>query len=119
MEIVRLLGLAETNMASEQDQLLMRLLIPVAKLYTGKQVRNSRFEPGVGLRGTVATVALESGVTNTANVKGSDGRGYRHQALAAGPAAVTALRLGWRWWVGDLSLCSQGHRSAVRSGRME
>ncbi|NXA38003.1 ACD11 dehydrogenase, partial [Eudromia elegans] len=37
MEIVRLLGLAETNMASEQDQLLLRLLIPVAKLYTGKQ----------------------------------------------------------------------------------
>ncbi|KFV49058.1 hypothetical protein N328_05273, partial [Gavia stellata] len=37
METVRLLGLAETNMASEQDQLLLRLLIPVAKLYTGKQ----------------------------------------------------------------------------------
>ncbi|NWI79912.1 ACD11 dehydrogenase, partial [Dryoscopus gambensis] len=37
MEIVRLLGLAETNLASEQDQLLLRLLIPVAKLYTGKQ----------------------------------------------------------------------------------
>ncbi|KAM6339718.1 LOW QUALITY PROTEIN: acyl-CoA dehydrogenase family member 11-like [Alca torda] len=37
MEIVRLLGLAETNMASEQEQLLLRLLIPVAKLYTGKQ----------------------------------------------------------------------------------
>ncbi|KAM6241767.1 acyl-CoA dehydrogenase family member 11-like isoform 2-T5 [Spheniscus humboldti] len=37
MEIVRLLGLVETNMASEQDQLLLRLLIPVAKLYTGKQ----------------------------------------------------------------------------------
>ncbi|NXV25585.1 ACD11 dehydrogenase, partial [Rissa tridactyla] len=37
MEIVRLLGLAETNMASEQDHLLLRLLIPVAKLYTGKQ----------------------------------------------------------------------------------
>ncbi|NXC41168.1 ACD11 dehydrogenase, partial [Penelope pileata] len=37
MEIVRLLGLAETNMASEQDQLLLRLLVPVAKLYTGKQ----------------------------------------------------------------------------------
>ncbi|KFO86952.1 hypothetical protein N320_04649, partial [Buceros rhinoceros silvestris] len=37
MEIVCLLGLAETNMASEQDQLLLRLLIPVAKLYTGKQ----------------------------------------------------------------------------------
>ncbi|XP_068268652.1 acyl-CoA dehydrogenase family member 11-like [Nyctibius grandis] len=37
MEIVRLLGLVETNMASEQDQLLLRLLIPVTKLYTGKQ----------------------------------------------------------------------------------
>ncbi|NXU12391.1 ACD11 dehydrogenase, partial [Pardalotus punctatus] len=37
METVRLLGLAETNLASEQDQLLLRLLIPVAKLYTGKQ----------------------------------------------------------------------------------
>ncbi|NXY84944.1 ACD11 dehydrogenase, partial [Alcedo cyanopectus] len=37
MEIVRLLGLVETNMANEQDQLLLRLLIPVAKLYTGKQ----------------------------------------------------------------------------------
>ncbi|NXL33959.1 ACD11 dehydrogenase, partial [Glaucidium brasilianum] len=37
MEIVRLLGLVEANMASEQDQLLLRLLIPVAKLYTGKQ----------------------------------------------------------------------------------
>ncbi|XP_050762830.1 LOW QUALITY PROTEIN: acyl-CoA dehydrogenase family member 11-like [Gymnogyps californianus] len=37
MEIVRLLGLVETNTASEQDQLLLRLLIPVAKLYTGKQ----------------------------------------------------------------------------------
>ncbi|XP_009708673.1 PREDICTED: uncharacterized protein LOC104169454, partial [Cariama cristata] len=38
MEITRLLGLVETNMGSEQDQLLLRLLIPVAKLYTGKQV---------------------------------------------------------------------------------
>ncbi|XP_008939027.1 PREDICTED: uncharacterized protein LOC103773413 [Merops nubicus] len=37
MEIVRLLGLVETSQASEQDQLLLRLLIPVAKLYTGKQ----------------------------------------------------------------------------------
>ncbi|KAL9834418.1 acyl-CoA dehydrogenase family member 11-like isoform 1-T2 [Geothlypis trichas] len=37
MDIVRLLGLAETNLASEQEQLLLRLLIPVAKLYTGKQ----------------------------------------------------------------------------------
>ncbi|KFP91209.1 hypothetical protein N311_08530, partial [Apaloderma vittatum] len=37
MDIVRLLGLTETNQASEQDQLLLRLLIPLAKLYTGKQ----------------------------------------------------------------------------------
>ncbi|XP_012819170.1 novel acyl-CoA-dehydrogenase protein isoform X1 [Xenopus tropicalis] len=37
MEISRLLGLEETNMATEQDQLLLRLLIPVTKLYTGKQ----------------------------------------------------------------------------------
>ncbi|XP_064530666.1 acyl-CoA dehydrogenase family member 11-like [Pseudopipra pipra] len=37
MEVARLLGLAETNLASEQDQLLLRLLVPVAKLYTGKQ----------------------------------------------------------------------------------
>ncbi|NXP46761.1 ACD11 dehydrogenase, partial [Heliornis fulica] len=37
MEIVRLLGLLETNMVSEEDQALLRLLIPVAKLYTGKQ----------------------------------------------------------------------------------
>nr|XP_009668546.1 PREDICTED: short/branched chain specific acyl-CoA dehydrogenase, mitochondrial-like [Struthio camelus australis]XP_009668547.1 PREDICTED: short/branched chain specific acyl-CoA dehydrogenase, mitochondrial-like [Struthio camelus australis]XP_009668548.1 PREDICTED: short/branched chain specific acyl-CoA dehydrogenase, mitochondrial-like [Struthio camelus australis]XP_009668549.1 PREDICTED: short/branched chain specific acyl-CoA dehydrogenase, mitochondrial-like [Struthio camelus australis] len=37
MEIVRLLGLVETNMANEQDQLLLRLLVLVAKLYTGKQ----------------------------------------------------------------------------------
>ncbi|XP_072271377.1 acyl-CoA dehydrogenase family member 11-like isoform X2 [Pyxicephalus adspersus] len=37
MEIGRLLGLEETNMATEQDQHLLRLLTPVAKLYTGKQ----------------------------------------------------------------------------------
>ncbi|NXH23427.1 ACD11 dehydrogenase, partial [Bucco capensis] len=37
MDITRLLGLAETNMASEQEQHLLRLLIPAAKLYTGKQ----------------------------------------------------------------------------------
>ncbi|NWH63987.1 ACD11 dehydrogenase, partial [Geococcyx californianus] len=37
MEIIHLLGLVETTMASEEDQLLLRLLIPVAKLYTGKQ----------------------------------------------------------------------------------
>ncbi|CAM2103403.1 unnamed protein product [Caretta caretta] len=37
MEIARLLGLEETKMASEQDLHLLRLLTPVAKLYTGKQ----------------------------------------------------------------------------------
>ncbi|KAM4809857.1 acyl-CoA dehydrogenase family member 11-like [Rhinophrynus dorsalis] len=37
MEVARLLGLEETNMATEQDQHLLRLLTPVAKLYTGKQ----------------------------------------------------------------------------------
>ncbi|NWR79267.1 ACD11 dehydrogenase, partial [Centropus unirufus] len=37
MEIIRLLGLAEATLASEEDQLLLRLLVPVAKLYTGKQ----------------------------------------------------------------------------------
>ncbi|XP_061865943.1 acyl-CoA dehydrogenase family member 11-like isoform X2 [Colius striatus] len=37
METVRLLGLVETNAASEGEQLLLRLLVPVAKLYTGKQ----------------------------------------------------------------------------------
>lgn len=44
MEVVHLLGLAETNMASEQQQLLLRLLVPVAKLYTGKQVWNSHLD---------------------------------------------------------------------------
>ncbi|KAM5193986.1 acyl-CoA dehydrogenase family member 11-like [Mantella aurantiaca] len=37
MEVSRLLGLEETNMATEQDQHILRLLTPVAKLYTGKQ----------------------------------------------------------------------------------
>ncbi|XP_032630181.1 acyl-CoA dehydrogenase family member 11-like isoform X4 [Chelonoidis abingdonii] len=37
MEIARLLGLEETKMAREQDLHLLRLLTPVAKLYTGKQ----------------------------------------------------------------------------------
>ncbi|CAH2294973.1 acyl- dehydrogenase family member 11-like isoform X1 [Pelobates cultripes] len=37
METARLLGLEETNLATEQDQHLLRLLTPVAKLYTGKQ----------------------------------------------------------------------------------
>lgn len=44
MEIACLLGLAETNMASDQDQFLLRLLIPVAKLYTGKQVWDKQFD---------------------------------------------------------------------------
>nr|XP_056715028.1 acyl-CoA dehydrogenase family member 11-like [Euleptes europaea] len=38
MGMSRLLGLEETNMATEQDQHMLRLLTPVAKLYTGKQV---------------------------------------------------------------------------------
>ncbi|XP_073527624.1 acyl-CoA dehydrogenase family member 11-like isoform X2 [Phyllobates terribilis] len=37
MEVARLLGLEETNMATEQDQHVLRLLTPIAKLYTGKQ----------------------------------------------------------------------------------
>ncbi|XP_069817569.1 acyl-CoA dehydrogenase family member 11-like isoform X2 [Dendropsophus ebraccatus] len=37
MEVARLLGLEETNMATEQDKHLLRLLTPIAKLYTGKQ----------------------------------------------------------------------------------
>ncbi|XP_077153202.1 acyl-CoA dehydrogenase family member 11-like isoform X2 [Ranitomeya variabilis] len=37
MEVARLLGLQETNMATVQDQNLLRLLTPIAKLYTGKQ----------------------------------------------------------------------------------
>ncbi|XP_053558174.1 LOW QUALITY PROTEIN: acyl-CoA dehydrogenase family member 11-like [Bombina bombina] len=37
MEVSRLLGLEETNMATVQDQDLLRLLTPIAKLYTGKQ----------------------------------------------------------------------------------
>lgn len=54
MEIARLLGLAETNLASEQDQLLLRLLIPVAKLYTGKQVWNRWISPECGMLATTA-----------------------------------------------------------------
>ncbi|XP_029474907.1 acyl-CoA dehydrogenase family member 11-like isoform X2 [Rhinatrema bivittatum] len=37
MEVARLLGLEETNMATEQDRHILRLLTPLAKLYTGKQ----------------------------------------------------------------------------------
>ncbi|XP_044304933.1 acyl-CoA dehydrogenase family member 11-like isoform X3 [Varanus komodoensis] len=38
MEVGRLLGLEETEMATEQDQHMLRLLTSVVKLYTGKQV---------------------------------------------------------------------------------
>ncbi|XP_066459876.1 acyl-CoA dehydrogenase family member 11-like [Eleutherodactylus coqui] len=37
MEVARLLGLEETNMTTEQDEHLLRLLTPIVKLYTGKQ----------------------------------------------------------------------------------
>ncbi|XP_077776309.1 acyl-CoA dehydrogenase family member 11-like isoform X1 [Podarcis muralis] len=37
MEIGKLLGLEETKKDTEQDQHMLRLLTPVAKLYTGKQ----------------------------------------------------------------------------------
>ncbi|XP_044304932.1 acyl-CoA dehydrogenase family member 11-like isoform X2 [Varanus komodoensis] len=37
MEVGRLLGLEETEMATEQDQHMLRLLTSVVKLYTGKQ----------------------------------------------------------------------------------
>ncbi|XP_069475397.1 acyl-CoA dehydrogenase family member 11-like isoform X1 [Ambystoma mexicanum] len=37
MEVARLLGLEENNMETEQDIHLLRLLTPLAKLYTGKQ----------------------------------------------------------------------------------
>ncbi|XP_039188392.1 acyl-CoA dehydrogenase family member 11-like isoform X2 [Crotalus tigris] len=38
MELARLLGLEETKMATEQEKLMLRLLTPLAKLYTAKQV---------------------------------------------------------------------------------
>ncbi|XP_026550168.1 acyl-CoA dehydrogenase family member 11-like [Notechis scutatus] len=37
MELARLLGLEETKMATEQEKHMLRLLIPLAKLYTAKQ----------------------------------------------------------------------------------
>ena len=40
MESARLLGRQETGVATEEDLDLRRLLIPVLKLYTGKQVRS-------------------------------------------------------------------------------
>ena len=41
MEMGRLLGLEETEKATVQDQHMLRLLTPVVKLYTGKQVVHS------------------------------------------------------------------------------
>jgi hypothetical protein len=38
LEVARLLGKEDTNKASEEDQLLLRILVPLAKLYTAKQV---------------------------------------------------------------------------------
>ena len=38
MEIVRLLGLEEGGVASDKDMLLLRILTPLVKLYTAKQV---------------------------------------------------------------------------------
>ncbi|KAM4808054.1 LOW QUALITY PROTEIN: acyl-CoA dehydrogenase family member 11-like [Rhinophrynus dorsalis] len=56
MEVARLLGLEETNMATEQDQHLLHLLTPVAKLYTGKQVtkenRGSQARPPILMQST-------------------------------------------------------------------
>ncbi len=37
LEMARLLGLDETNLATEEDQYLLRLLTPIAKLYTAKK----------------------------------------------------------------------------------
>ena len=37
LEVARLLGLAECRMASSSDQLLLRILMPILKLYTAKQ----------------------------------------------------------------------------------
>lgn len=37
MELARLLGLEDVGKSTEHDQLLLRLLVPLAKLYTGKQ----------------------------------------------------------------------------------
>lgn len=77
MEIARLLGSAETNMASEQDQLLLRLLVPVAKLYTGKQVWNKQLvclEEGCVFQRTRKEVWV------TANTEGSSSTGCRQGA---------------------------------------
>lgn len=38
LEMARLLGRKETGIATETEALLLRLLVPVMKLYTGRQV---------------------------------------------------------------------------------
>ena len=38
LELARLLGLQENGKASENDALVFRLLTPITKLYTAKQV---------------------------------------------------------------------------------
>lgn len=38
MEVARLFGLQENKMATDKDVLLLRILTPILKLYTGKQV---------------------------------------------------------------------------------
>ena len=37
LEVARLLGLQDCGMASSSDQLLLRILLPILKLYTAKQ----------------------------------------------------------------------------------
>lgn len=41
MDVCRLLGREESGMATQLDTNLLRLLTPVVKLYTGKQVHGS------------------------------------------------------------------------------
>lgn len=42
MDVCRLLGREESGAASQLDTSLLRLLTPVVKLYTGKQVGGSQ-----------------------------------------------------------------------------
>ena len=43
-ELARLLGLEESREASDEDSLLLRLLLPVCKLYTAKQAVSTTSE---------------------------------------------------------------------------
>lgn len=38
LEVSRLLGREDTNVASDHEKIMLRLLTPLVKLYTGKQV---------------------------------------------------------------------------------